>query len=58
MGESKQDVLDSVSTAMVLVGINALSEWEEKKAAGQDVSDGDLVTAIYEAMKRERLCRR
>jgi hypothetical protein len=43
---------------MVLAGIAALSDWEDNKAADQDVSEGDPVTAIYEAMKREGLCRR
>jgi hypothetical protein len=38
---------------MVLAGLRELVTWEERKEAGQDVSDGDLVTATYEAMRRE-----
>jgi hypothetical protein len=42
-----------ISLAMALAGIAALSEWEDKKTAGQDVSEGDLVAAIFSAMTRE-----
>jgi hypothetical protein len=41
-----------ISDAMVMAGIGALCEWEDRREAGQTVTDRDLVCAIYAAMRR------
>ena len=46
-----------ITMAMVLAGLVALSTWEDRRLAGHDVSEGDLVRSIYAAMMAERLRR-
>ncbi len=41
-----------ITTAMVFAGLRTLGQWEERKEAGESVTKGDLVSAIYAAMRR------
>ena len=56
-GQRPVDHGTGVTVAMVLVGIAALDKCEEIREAARDVSDGELVAAVYGATKRED-CRR
>jgi hypothetical protein len=40
-----------ITEAMVLAGVGALADCEDKKAAGKPVTDADLVCAVYAAMR-------
>lgn len=44
-------VRNEITTAMVLAGIDALGEMEDKRAAGAHVTPGDIACAVYSAMR-------
>jgi hypothetical protein len=41
-----------INQAMILAGIHALRECEDRREIGRAVTDSDLVCAIYAAMRR------
>lgn len=44
-------VREEVTQAMIMAGIVALGEWEEKRDYGREVTKTDLVCAIFAAMR-------
>jgi hypothetical protein len=49
---SEGDILRTISTAMVLAGIRALGNMQDREEAGEDISKSDVVCAVYAAMHR------
>ncbi len=52
---SETDIIRrEVTDAMVLAGVRALGQWQERKDAGERVTKADLVSSIYALMRRSQ----
>lgn len=49
-----ETIRSGITDAMVLAGVRALAECEERREAGGMVTDSDLVCAIYASMHRSK----
>jgi hypothetical protein len=48
------DILRDIKAAQVAAGLVAFGEWRDRRSAGAELTNRDLVCAIYAAMLRSK----